>query len=172
MGNTNQFRTNGTLASFQDLRFDLDPGSDSSSGSGSGSGSVGIVSGLQELNWKRSIERGQERQNGSPFVEDVTTGEVSFSGNGAFLREAWDTLTDKFAAKGLGIFDVRGTLTVTYKKKDGKIVTVVITGLMFKDEDNQNKQGTESLKVNVEFDIVGRIYVNGQGVFGNDKLKS
>lgn len=159
---TQEFRTNGTHASFQDLRFDFD----------SGKGPIGIVSGLQEFNWKRSIERGEERENGSPFVEDVTTGEVSFSGNCIFKREAWDTLLDKFAASDLGIFDVRGTLNITYKKKNGKIVTVTITGLMFKDEDNQGKQGTEALKVNIELQIVGRIYVNGQGVFGNDKLKS
>jgi hypothetical protein len=156
------FRTNGTHASFQDLRFDLT----------SNGATFGIVKGLQELNWKRSIERGEERSNGSPFVEDVTTGEVSNEGNAVFLREAWDTLLDKFTAAGLGIFDVRGSLTVTYKKKDNKLVTVVITDVMFKTEDSQNKQGTEGLKVNIDLQIVGRIYVNGQGVFANDKLKS
>jgi hypothetical protein len=149
------FRTNGTHGTFQDMRFDF----------AHNGKSFGIVAGLQELNWKRAIERGEERANGSPFVQDVGTGEVSNEGNAVWLREAWDTFLEAAWGAQAGLFDIRGTMTTTYRRKNGKLVTIVITDLMIKAEDSQNKTGTDLLKVNVDLQIVGQIFVNGMGVF-------
>lgn len=155
-----QFRTNGTHASFQDFRFDFSDGSRS----------YGVLTGLQEFNWKESVERGEERENGSPFVSELTTGEYSAEGSLVWKREAFDAFVDKAASYGYGRFDLRGNATCIYRRKDGKLMTIVIKDVLLKSLDSQNKTGTEALKVNVDLQIAGRIYINGQGPFANDKL--
>lgn len=160
MTTKNDFRTNGTHAQFSDWRFDFDDGKTSISRS----------SGIQEFNWSENVDRGEERQEGSPFVEDVTTGDYSAEGSMVWKREAWDAFTDQLAKRGLGRFDWKGNATCVYTRKDGKVMTVTIRGVMLKKIDSQNKQGTEATKVNIDLQITGRIYVNGQGPFKNDRL--
>jgi hypothetical protein len=158
MATTDQFRTNGTAASFQDWRFDLTDGTQS----------FGILAGIQEWNWSENVDRGEERANGSPYVQDVTTGEYACESNMVWMREAWDDFHDKLVTRGIGRFSMRGNATCVYKKKNGILVTETITGVMLKKRESSNKQGTEATKVNIDLQIVGRLYLNGKGPFGEN----
>ena len=155
MADKSQFRVNGSAAQFIDWTFDFTDGSKS----------LGTQEGITELNWKESREQGESRDNGSPYANTTTSGDYSGSGSQKWEREAWDAFRDKLGKLGYGPFKLKGNITCTYKRKDGKVTKVFIEGFEYTDIDSQNAKGTDILSVSNEFKFK-RLFQNGVGPFG------
>ena len=153
-----QFRTNGSEAQFNDITFDfLRNGK-----------SLGVQTGLKSFDYKLSREIGEERDNGSVYVEATTTGEVSCSGSMEWRRSKWDAFVKKLAQLGLGPFSLVADVTLTYTLPDGDVTTVFIERLEITDVDSQNKRGTDPLNITIEFKFK-KPFQNGVGPFGEKK---
>lgn len=158
--NTRNYRADGSHASFNDTTISV----------AEGKFEIGILDGIQGMSVKESLDTGEEREAGSPFAEDVTTGDYSAEGSIDFKAEAWDIFKAKLNAKGKGHFGTSFNFTWTYKRKDGKVTTITVRGARFTEKSRDGKTGSEALKVTVSFKVAGkgaRIYENGYDAFGN-----
>lgn len=150
------YRADASLATFNDTQIELSDGSFS----------LGVLDGLQGLSIKESLDMGEEREAGSVFAEDFTTGDYSAEGTADWKAEAYDNLRDKLAARGRGLFGTVFNFTWTYKRKNGKLTTVKVVGAYFTEKSRDGKTGNEGLKVTASMKIRGRVYENGVDIFG------
>ena len=150
------YRADASHAGFNDTQIECSDGTFS----------LGILDGMQGFSVKQSLDMGEEREAGSVFVSDVTTGDYSAEGSADWKAEAWDNFRDKLALRGRGFFGTSFDFTWTYKKKDGKLTTIKVVGARFTEQSRDGKTGTEALKVTVSMKITGRVYENGIDAFG------
>jgi hypothetical protein len=150
------YRADGSHATLNDARIEISDGNFS----------LGIMDGIQGMSIKQSQDYGEEREVGSVFVEDFTTGDYSADGSLDAKAENWDRFRTKLAAKGKGYFGVPFNITWTYKKKDGNMTTITATRVLFSSHGRDAKVGNEALKVAIEFKIFGRVYEDGVDAFG------
>ena len=71
------YRADGSIASFNDSTISV----------ADGGFEIGILDGIQGMSVKESLDTGEEREAGSPFAEDVTTGDYSAEGSIDFKAE-------------------------------------------------------------------------------------
>lgn len=153
------YRADGSHATFNDSTISCNDGKFD----------MGILDGIQGMSIKESIDLGEEREAGSPFAEDVTTGDYSAEGTIDFKAEAWDRFKEKLNKKGIGHFGTAFDFTWTYRRKDNKTTSIVVKSAYFSERSRDGKTGNEALKVTLSFKIVGkgaRLYENGFDAFG------
>lgn len=154
------YRADGSIASFNDSTISV----------ADGWFEIGILDGIQGMSVKESLDTGEEREAGSPFAEDVTTGDYSAEGSIDFKAESWDRFKSKLNARGKGHFGTAFNFTWMYKLKNGTTTNIVIHGARFTEKSREGKTGSEALKVTMSFKIAGkgaRLYENGYDAFGN-----
>lgn len=154
-----RYRAAGSHATFNDCTISATDGSLE----------IGILDGVQSINVKESLDIGEEREAGSPFAEDTTTGEYSAEGSMDLKAEAYDTFKDKLNKAGIGLFGATFNFNWSYQRKDGKLTNIFIKGVHFTEKGRDGKTGNEALKVTSSFKVAGkgaRIYENGYDIFG------
>jgi hypothetical protein len=157
--NQKSYRADGSHATFNDSTISCSDGKFE----------IGILDGIQGMSVKETLDIGEEREAGSPFAEDVTTGDYSAEGSIDFKAEAWDRFKEKLNKAGIGHFGTEFTFSWTYRRKDNKTTNIVVKGARFSERGRDGKTGNEALKVTVSFKIAGkgaRLYENGYDAFG------
>jgi hypothetical protein len=152
---SNEFRAKGSPADFHSVTIDL----------ADGSKSIHRTSGVTSFDINDQVDREKMRAQGR-YAKGLTTGEYDADGALEWMTEEWTTVSAELGLLDGGVYGFKGNLTIAYTEQNGKPMTVVAQGVMFKTRKRSGKQGTEGMKIQTDLDVEGKVFENGVGPFG------
>jgi hypothetical protein len=130
-----------------------------------GGDSLGIIN-FTEINYKDKVDRTKLREGGARTPIDATDGDYDADGSMSFHRYQFQRIAAQLAEKQIGWYDAEFNITVNYANKKEPLHTDTITRVKFGSRDRSNSQGTDSVMVKCDLFIIGLIYEDGIGPFG------
>ncbi len=134
---------NGHAYSYSSIELDL--------------GTVGIITGITEVNYSHELDPGEVRGL-RPEALGTTRGTYSAEGSLTFLFAEWKRLLDVF---GDGYLEKRFTITVTYAEEGSPTVTDRLFGCRLKKPEKGYSEGNDALTVSCDIHVM-RIEENGK----------
>ncbi|MDO4720475.1 MAG: hypothetical protein Q4A78_07410 [Peptostreptococcaceae bacterium] len=116
---------------------------------------------VQEISYDDELEKEAKYGTGNK-PRGFGTGNYKASGKLSLLLEDYDALTEYAKSKGIGIYDlVIPKIVVSYANDLLPVQTDVLPQVTFTKKSNKAAQGDKTIKVDMDFIIVGVIETNG-----------
>lgn len=112
-----------------------------------------IVTGIQEISYKNTIEREKVRGQGRAAI-GIAEGDLDCEASMGLLLEDYQALLDELAPDKVGAFDVPFTAVVSYELPSGKVITDTLIDCRIKEGDKSHSRGAEALKVTCPLDVM------------------
>lgn len=116
---------------------------------------------VQEISYDDELEKEAKYGTGNK-PRGFGTGNYKASGKLSLLLEDYDALTEYAKSKGIGIYDlVIPKIVVSYANDLLPVQTDVLPQVTFTKKSHKAAQGDKTIKVDMDFIIVGVIETNG-----------
>jgi len=127
-------------------------------------GTLGLVGGLEELNYSHKITREPMRQGRA--IAAWTDGEPEYEASMTVQKSYWDYWCAAAQEIGIGLAMMQLTIGATYFKN--QILTQdTLWKCLYSSSEHAFKRAPDLLVIPVEFNV-SNIYFQGADVFGND----
>jgi hypothetical protein len=128
------------------------------------SGSLGLVNGIEELNYSHKVMREPMRQGRA--IASWTDGEPEYEASITVQKAYWDYWVEAAQELGIGLAMMQLTIGATYFKEN-VLTQDTLWKCLYSSSEHAFKRGPDLLIVPVEFNV-SNIYFQGVDVFGND----
>lgn len=149
-------KINNTKFQFADLELAL------SDSTGEG---LAVSDAFSELNYSDNVER-EKLRGANQVAIDATDGEYDAEGSVTFHEKFFRYVNEWCRDKGIGFYDAEFTLTVSYRNKGEPVHVDTIERVKFASRDKSNSTGPSPLQTQCNLFILGVIYFDGLGPFG------
>jgi len=131
-----------------------------------GGTSFGLVSGLEEFDYKVTVNRTEMYGAGRLPMAEPTEGDAEFDASITVHRHWYHQLIAGARDLGIPLAELSFTMTFTYYAKDQTLHTDTLFGCRLKEIGNSGSHGPDPLMVSMPL-RVGNIFFDGVDVFGN-----
>jgi hypothetical protein len=126
---------------------------------------MGIIRGFDDISYGDGVER--EMQAGTERVpEEATEGVYEANLSMTLFRYQYDALVAHAAQNGLGPYNSEFSLRLSFANKGEPLSRVDIPRFLLSKKSVQAGRSATPIKVQVECTVLGAIYENGVGPFG------
>jgi hypothetical protein len=126
----------------------------------------GTVAGITDVSYGTGVER--EYQGGvDRFPTEMTDGVGTPTLSLTMFQYQYDAIYAHLAETGeAGPFGSEMSLSISFAKRGESVTRIDIPRFLLKSDSTQASRGPEAIKVQVECDVLGVVYRNGIGPFG------